>query len=821
MKRMLLLLFIGIIGVSRASADCPALSLSSNNVLLNYPAPFTDQLRVSWSYVTDGSTYDVLVTRFSTGETFIKAGIADRNIQIYYSELYNGKYTFQVRRNCPDGTTSNWSNAIERTIESIDCKFDSPSACPGIEFLSPGNIAIDSVSGLKELVINCNNYEGCIKTAITANGGSITGYKVESIPYSPPYPTSAGTPIFVNLDDVYSDVVNLPFGFCFYENNYRSAIMAANGFISFNTQYANGASGYVLTGLSDIPNPSMRTDWKNAIYGVMEDIDPSKVASQNSGGSIRWALLGQIPCRTLCVSYHNIPLFGDNTHWNSYQMVLYEGTNIIDVYVAKRFLDIFDGSVWNGNIGVIGVQNSAGTLATAAPGRNLTSPSWTTYNGTNHDPEAWRFIPLTTSTHTVTWYKGAGFNGEIIGRSECLPLQSGMLEGQTVTVRLQFTSCSGDNLSFADTAIIRWETLKQIDDVVCNSKPYTKHGFNITPAQTAVEGEHFFSRNFPAGQNCDSTYVLNLTVSPKITYQYSETICEGTTYDFNDRTLTQAGTYTDIKQTQAGCDSIITLNLFTTPKLKIKLNPISEICADDRGFSIPFNIEQGNPTSYRLQFDNNALAQGFVNDRVQLYSENEVAIDLPNSNVRPDKYSVNLTFEDGSTNCGEDLLSAEFTVKYKESILEQNWEDVIALLNKTYNGGYEFSSYQWYKNGQKIENETRSYIYLPGGLDMSAEYCLELTRTGENYSVFTCYMHPANKADIDEAQLIVTNSGRSSVIVKAATSGVVKVWSIYGYLVDTKYIIDNFCEISFPSSGMYILEINLDNGTRKVLKVEN
>ena len=58
----------------------------------------------------------------------------------------------------------------------------------------------------------------------------------------------------------------------------------------------------------------------------------------------------------------------------------------------------------------------------------------------------------------------------------------------------------------------------------------------------------------------DTTFTANFerNISRQEIY---DTICEGTTYDFHDRDLTQAGTYSDTLQTINGCDSVIVLTL--------------------------------------------------------------------------------------------------------------------------------------------------------------------------------------------------------------------------------------------------------------------
>ena len=85
---------------------------------------------------------------------------------------------------------------------------------------------------------------------------------------------------------------------------------------------------------------------------------------------------------------------------------------------------------------------------------------------------------------------------------------------------------------------------------------------------------------------------------------------------------------------------------------------------------------------------------------------------------------------------------------YPSWIHEQHWNDGIILYNDTYNGGYKFSSYQWYQNGEPLVGETKEYLYLPGGLllnnrgDCDNYYQVQLTREKDGYSTLTCPICP-------------------------------------------------------------------------------
>ena len=213
-------------------------------------------------------------------------------------------------------------------------------------------------------------------TQKTANTQSIT-YSVSAITYAP-Y-TYTGTVIDAGTDDIWSSVVNIGFNFCYFGNTYNTCLIGANGQLTFNTSDANGYNNWqcttMLPSTADMPG--------NTINAVFRDIDVA------IGGVTYVQTLGTAPNRYFVVSWDSIPLFDkgggicDGTHNSSFQCVLYESTNYIDINIGNSV----SCAAWNSGYGIIGIQDSAATVAFCPPGRNRTTFS---VNGTS---EAWRFMP--------------------------------------------------------------------------------------------------------------------------------------------------------------------------------------------------------------------------------------------------------------------------------------------------------------------------------------------------------------------------------------------------------------------------------------------
>jgi hypothetical protein len=218
-----------------------------------------------------------------------------------------------------------------------------------------------------------------------------TDYTVESMVYSTSFPFTGGTVIPGSAgDDLWSPVFTLPFNFCFYGNNYNQVLIGSNGVISFNlTGWGIGTNGYQFCPwafTATIPNTSFAV--KNAIYGVYQD---SNIASppvtnpsfQNANYYVLDTGANAAPNRVFVANFNQLPQFQCNNSigLQTSQIVLHEGTNIIEVFVQNRTAC----TGWQAGVGVIGLQNNDGTMAAVPPGRN--TGAWTASN------EAWRFTP--------------------------------------------------------------------------------------------------------------------------------------------------------------------------------------------------------------------------------------------------------------------------------------------------------------------------------------------------------------------------------------------------------------------------------------------
>lgn len=300
-----------------------------------------------------------------------------------------------------DNNKSGWRAIISQQAELFESEDGNP--CPSVTNI-PGGLYADSPDP-KVIEFDCSKPVVVLQANVIATGQYTNDYTVKQIPYNEEemlFGYDAGPNIVdANTDDEWLGAVNLPFSFSFFGNRFTTLYPSSNGIISFNPHSAGSFCEWdTYVPPTTPPYSTPPYFYAHSAYEVYEDINPNNNScSQN--GTINYGVVGQYPCRAFLFNYNNMGLFsccsqGSNMY-NTYQMVFYEGTCIIDVYIKHRACC----TSWNDGLGVIGLQNKTSSQILTVPGRNFNS-TWTVNNG-----EAWRFTPITPLDENgeLTWYK--------------------------------------------------------------------------------------------------------------------------------------------------------------------------------------------------------------------------------------------------------------------------------------------------------------------------------------------------------------------------------------------------------------------------------
>ena len=219
---------------------------------------------------------------------------------------------------------------------------------------------------------------------IASVAASGSDYEIQDIDYVLPYPFNQGQVAINNGDDDFAAATNVPIGFTFnfYGNNYTQCRISPNGWISFDL---GENAPYNPPGM--IPGGNMPL---NSIMPVYSDLNPSTC------GNVKYDTYGVAPCREFVVSFNAVCQFSCTSNQVSAEIVLYEGTDAIEIYLGNR-----PSCSW-GNAAV-GIQNATGSQGLSPEGFN--TGNWNASN------EAWRFASSEVVEGTTLWYEGDDFLG--------------------------------------------------------------------------------------------------------------------------------------------------------------------------------------------------------------------------------------------------------------------------------------------------------------------------------------------------------------------------------------------------------------------------
>lgn len=400
-------------------------------------------------------------------------------------------------------------------------------------------------------------------------------YQVVSIPYSPfPYINATGiefNPVYI--DDEFSSVITLPFTFCYYGQNYSRCVVGTNGVLTFDLSNANAYNDFVIPPGVLIPN----TTYPRAIImGPFHDIDPQN-GQQPYNRRMEYIIEGTAPCRKFVLNFYRIPYFGcDSFNIVTQQMILYEGTGIIDMFLDRK--PIACGGSTNNGRAIMGIQNWDQDKARWVPNRNNTV--WAATR------EGWRFVPSGTTSllDSVSIYK----NGVWIKSGTTVSLGNGELEAtfpnicqpedsMSYVIRAFYRQCDNPVVQTegSDTIIV----YKALDPVTANLVDPLCNGSIGNITVTA-----------PVGAN------IEYSINGGVTWQASPTFNVG------------PGTYTVLARLIGSpCISSRTFTITAPPVLNALSNIVSSSCAAKDG-SITITASGGTP-AYQYSIDNGVTYQ--------------------------------------------------------------------------------------------------------------------------------------------------------------------------------------------------------------------
>lgn len=350
-----------------------------------------------------------------------------------------GTYTVTLTVTDPDGCSGVYTFLV---IVS----YNTNVPCPAV---SPRDVYTETEG---DVVVNCSYplEDGCIR--LEANFVEIKGtesYVVQSIPFQPPFPLQSNDAFTIEEDDVWSGLTQFPqaqndvpaYRFCFFGQEQSSLVVGANGRISFNPGEANTTDEWAFDSTLPLGANTNDPDMFNTISGAYHDINILGLPEAQRPGRFNFGFFGDYPCRAFVVNYDQIPLYSCSSEFTTQQIVLWEASNYIDVYLHNKPAC----SGWNNGNSLVGVQGPSVGQSAFAPGRN--TGDWSAQQ------EAWRFIPDGAPLSVdIVWYDE---DENEIGQGDEINVCP--TEDTTYTVVVTYEICGQEDLTVSDTINITFD----------------------------------------------------------------------------------------------------------------------------------------------------------------------------------------------------------------------------------------------------------------------------------------------------------------------------------------------------------------------------
>ncbi len=332
------------------------------------------------------------------------------------------------------------------------------------------------------------------------------------------YTTATGTEMTsIYTDDVFSPLISLPFPFCFYGSTYNSLVMGSNAIITFDASNANMGNAWPLTDPNtSLPLPipyaggtqglSFPAYYPRAsIMGPYNDIYPTVNGSGQR--KIEWRIEGASPQRRFIGSYNSVPMYSCTTTYETSQIVIYESTGVVEVYVHDKPLC----STWNGGLAILGIQNFNQNKAVAAAGKNCTQ-----WGGPTSVDSCYRFIPSAGVSRFVS--AQLLVNGTVVATGDTSTTTPGILnlnfpnicptlDSTAYVLRVAYSPCgsSAGNAVFTDTVFVKKASGPPITVVKSDANCTT----NGTITVTVTGGTPPFEYSINGGTSFQSSNVFN------------------------------------------------------------------------------------------------------------------------------------------------------------------------------------------------------------------------------------------------------------------------------------------------------------------------
>ena len=219
-------------------------------------------------------------------------------------------------------------------------------------------------------------------------------------------------------------------------------------------------------------------------------------------------------------------------------------------------------------------------------------------------------------------------------------------------------------------------------------------------------------------ENCYDDVVLNMVKYRRETEEIRDTL-EGKdiVYGYNGNPYTRSTDVVDESINEYGCSHYTRYYVHVIQCIDLAISGDGQsICPGDSIMTLYYSKSKGEILNEEGRF----VVPGLIDEKVTIANgvNDQVSngkIELPTQKLKtPGQYTGKLIVEDA--NCGTKEFNLHFTVNYPSDIFLFKFNNVLAVYQ---NKGYDFTAYQWYRNGEPVEGATSSILYLGEGISFN------------------------------------------------------------------------------------------------------
>lgn len=216
-------------------------------------------------------------------------------------------------------------------------------------------------------------------------------------------------------------------------------------------------------------------------------------------------------------------------------------------------------------------------------------------------------------------------------------------------------------------------------------------------------------------ENCYDDVVLNMVKYRRETEEIKDTLEDkDIVYGYNDIPYTRSTDVVDESINEYGCSHYTRYYVHVIQCMDLAISGDGQsICPGDSIMTLYYSKSKGEILNEEGRF----VVPGLIDEKVTIANgvNDQVSngkIELPTQKLKtPGHYTGKLIVEDA--NCGTKEFNLHFTVNYPSDIFLFKFNNVLAVYQ---NKGYDFTAYQWYRNGEPVEGATSSILYLGEGI---------------------------------------------------------------------------------------------------------